>query len=60
MAEPLDPEENTDVEELLVTMVYTEEALIRLLKRKGILTEQEVLDEIKLVRAEQEKRGTEH
>ena len=60
MTERLDPEETTDAEELLVTMVYTESAIIRLLQRKGILTEQEVLDEIKLVRAEQEKQGTEH
>lgn len=60
MAERLDPKETTDVEELLVTIVYTEEAIVRLHERKGILTQREVLDEIKIIRAEQEEKGTVH
>ena len=50
MAERLDPKETTDADELIVSMVYTEEAIIRLLEQKGILTEREVLDEIKQIR----------
>ncbi len=58
-AKRLDPKETTDTKELIVSMVYTEEAIIRLLERKGILTEQEVLDEIKRIRNEHEKnKGT--
>lgn len=57
MAEGLNPKDTTTAEELLVTMIYTEEALINLLERKGILTKQEVLEEIKRVRVEQEKKG---
>ncbi len=57
MAERLDPKETTDAQELLVTMIYAQDALVRVLQRKGILTEQEVLEEIKQVRIDQEKKG---
>lgn len=60
MAERLDPKETTEAEQIIVTMGHTEEALVRLLERKGILTQREVLDEIKRVRAEQEKKGIVH
>ncbi len=60
MAEKLDPKETVSVEELIKSIVYTQEALVRVLHKKNILTEREVLDEIKRVRAEQEKNGTAH
>lgn len=35
------------LKELLMSNVYTQEALVNLLERKGILTQKEVLEEIK-------------
>ena len=34
----------------LLTIMYTQEALIRLLAKKGIITEEEVLEEIKKIK----------
>lgn len=44
------------VEELLRACLYEQEALRRLLVRKGLLTDQEILDELQAVRREMEKR----
>ena len=45
-------------EELLRSMLYEQEALRRVLVRKGLLTTEEVLEEVKAVRRELEgKRG---
>ena len=43
-------------EEMLRSCVYEQEALRRVLVRKGILSDQEVLEEIKAVRRELEAR----
>jgi hypothetical protein len=47
MAEKLDPKETVSFEELLMSNVYTQEALINLLEKKGVLTKAELLEEIK-------------
>ena len=39
-----------DFREALLTIMYTQEALIKLLVRKGIITEKELLEEIKKIR----------
>ena len=58
MAEKLDPKQVVGVEELLMTVLYEQEALRRVLVRKGLLTNEEVLEEVKAVRRELEgKRG---
>ncbi len=58
MAEKLDPRQVVTFEELLMTVLYEQEALRRVLVRKGVLTNQEVLEEVKAVRRELEgKRG---
>ena len=58
MPEKLDPKQVVSVEELLWSVVYEQEALRRVLVRKGLLTQEEVLKEIKVVRRELEgKRG---
>ena len=58
MAEKLDPRQVTTFEELLRACLYEQEALRRVLVRKGLLTQEEVLKEIKVVRRELEgKRG---
>ncbi len=50
MAEKLDPKQVVGVEELLWSVMYEMEATRRVLVRKGLLTNEEVLEEIKAVR----------
>ncbi len=58
MAEKLDPRQVVTFEELLMTVLYEQEALRRVLVQKGLLTNEEVLEEVKAVRRELEgKRG---
>ena len=58
MAEKLDPKQVATFEELLMTVLYEQEALRRALVRKGVLTNEDVLEEVKAVRRELEgKRG---
>ena len=51
MAELLDPKEIVSFEDLLMSEVIQSEALINLLDRKGIITKQELLEEMKRVKA---------
>ncbi len=58
MAEKLDPQQIVTFEELLRACLYEQEALRRVLVRKGLLTNEEVLEEVKAVRRKLEgKRG---
>ena len=57
MVEKLDDKEMVTAQELITSIVYTQEAIVRLLERKGVLTQKEVLNEIKRVRIEQEKKA---
>ncbi len=58
MAEKLDPRQVAPFEEVLVTLLYEQEALRRVLVRKGLVSNEEVLEEVKAVRRELEgKRG---
>ncbi len=58
MAEKLDPKQLVSFEELLRVMMFQTEATRRILIRKGLLTNEEVLEEIKVVQREMEaKRG---
>jgi len=51
MAEKLDPRQQVATfEELLMTVLYEQEALRRVLVRKGLLPNEEGLEEIKAVR----------
>ncbi len=59
MAEKLDPRQVVTFEELLRAMMMEQDATRRVLVRKGLLTNEEVLEEIKVVRREMEgKKGT--
>jgi len=51
MAELLDPKEVVSFDELLMSEVIQSDALINLLDRKGIITKQELLEEMKAVQA---------
>jgi len=42
--------EAIDLKDALLTIMYTQEALIKLLVRKGIITEEELLEEIKKIK----------
>ncbi len=54
MAEKLDPRQVVTFEELLRATMFEQEATRRVLVRKGLLTNEEVLEEIKVVRREME------
>ncbi len=54
MAEKLDPQQVLTFEELVRACLYEQEALRRVLVRKGVLTNEEVLEEVKAVRREGE------
>ncbi len=57
MAEKLDPRQVATFEELLRACLYEQEALRRVLVRKGVLTNEDVLEEIKVVRRDLEGKG---
>jgi hypothetical protein len=46
MGKQLDNKETVDIKELLMSEVIQTEALVNILERKGILTKQELMDEI--------------
>ncbi len=54
MAEKLDPRQVVTFEELLRAIMIEQDATRRILVRKGLLTNEEVLEEIKVVRREME------
>jgi len=58
MAGKIDPQQLGTFEELLRACLYEQEALRRVLVRKGLVSNGEVLEEVKAVRRELEvKRG---
>jgi len=46
MAKPLDPKEIATFEEILMSNVYTQEAIINLMEKKGLMTRKEIMEEI--------------
>ena len=55
MAEKLDHKETASFEELLMSNVYTQEALINPLEEKGIIKKAELLEEIKKLKENQKR-----
>ena len=51
MAEKLDPQELVSFKEMLLNEVITSEAIINLLDKKGIISKQELMEEMKRVQA---------
>ena len=51
MDKELDKKQTVDMKELLMSEVIQSEALVNLLDRKGIISKQELLEEIKRVHA---------
>ena len=54
MAQKLDPKEIVSLEELAYSNMMEQEAMMRLLMKKGIISKEEFLDELKLVVGEME------
>ncbi len=54
MAEKLDPRQVVTFEELLRSMMYEQEATRRVLVQKALLSNEEVLEEVRAVRRELE------
>jgi hypothetical protein len=54
VAEKLDPKETVTFEELLTSNMYTQEALINILAKKGIADKAELLEEIKRLKLAKE------
>jgi hypothetical protein len=50
MSEKLDRKETVSIEELTISNMYVQEALVNLLTSKGILTKEEILEEIRLIK----------
>ena len=50
MSEKLDRKETVSVKELAISNMYVQEALVNLLTKKGILTKEEILEEIRLIK----------
>jgi len=57
MAEKLDPQQVVTFEELLRAVMIEQDATRRVLVRKGLLTNEEVLEEIKVVKKEMEGKA---
>ena len=57
MAEKLDPKEIVTFEELLMSNVIEQEALVNLLVKKGIITKKELLEEIRKVDQDHKRNG---
>ena len=55
MAKKLDLKEMVTLEELLMSNVYTQEALINLLRKKGLITNKELIEEIKQLKIKHQK-----
>ena len=56
MAEKLNPGQVATFEELLRACLYEQEALRRVLVKKRLVTNEEVLEEVKVVRREMEAK----
>lgn len=55
MAKKLDLKEMVTLEELILSNVYTQEALINLLVKKGLITNNELIEEIKRLKIRHQK-----
>ena len=56
MAKQDDPRETIPLEEVVMSNVYTQEAILNLLEKKGLLTKQEVLEEMKRIMEDDKKK----
>ncbi len=50
MGKKLDEKETVSLEELVISNVFTQEAIINILERKGLISKTELLEEINRIR----------
>ena len=55
MAEALDPKELTNLREVVMWLIWSEEALVALLEEKGVVTRAEIIAKIKELQETLEK-----
>jgi hypothetical protein len=55
VARKLDLKEMVTLEELILSNMYTQEALINVLVKKGIVTNNEIIEEIKKLKVKHQK-----
>ena len=55
MAEALDPKELTNLREVVMWLIWSEEALVALLEEKGVVTRAEIMAKIKELQEALEK-----
>ncbi len=55
MAEALDPKELTNLREVVMWLIWSEEALVALLEEKGVVTRAEIIAKIKELQEALEK-----
>ena len=55
MTKKHEPRETVSLEELVMSNIYTQEAIVNLLERKGLLTKKEVIEEIKRLKVDNEE-----
>ncbi len=55
MADKMDIKEMVELEELILSNIFTQEALINLLRKKGIITNDELIEEIKTLKVKHGK-----
>ncbi len=55
MAKKMDLKEVVGLEELILSNVFTQEALINVLRKKGIITNEELVEEIRKLKLQHEK-----
>ena len=55
MAEELDPKETASFEELLKSNIFTQEALVNLLEKKGIINKAELLEEMRKLKGQKRR-----
>jgi hypothetical protein len=56
MAKQDDPRETIPLEEVVMSNVYTQEAIVNLLEKKGLVTKEEVMEEMKRLMVDDKKR----
>ena len=59
MAKPIDPKQLASLEELLISQVISQDALIRLLIEKGLFTKEEFWEIVKVVDREMKSKPNE-
>ena len=59
MAKKLDPKEVVTTEELARSNIFQIESILRIFVKRGIITKQEYIDEMKELKKEMVERGTE-